>query len=163
MGPQYPDRAGQRGRPRHDLSTAAEGLRGQPARGRRRRLGLRGVPRSSRRPQPRAAHGYGPLVGRELRRRRCRDRQYHRTLRPACEEMGPAAPQTQAYDLRDARDHGLRRMVTSFLVSDGETLETIGRLLGHTQAQTTARYAHLMDDPQKRAVDRAGKIVSGEG
>ena len=66
-------------------------------------------------------------------------------------------------DLTDFRIHDLRHSFASFLVSDGETLETIGRLLGHTQAQTTARYAHLMDDPLKRAVDRAGKIVSGEG
>ncbi|MET4130682.1 site-specific integrase [Roseovarius sp. MBR-6] len=65
-------------------------------------------------------------------------------------------------DLTDFRIHDLRHSFASFLVSDGETLETIGRLLGHTQAQTTARYAHLMDDPLKRAVDRAGKIVSGE-
>ncbi|WP_420557653.1 tyrosine-type recombinase/integrase [Roseovarius sp.] len=65
-------------------------------------------------------------------------------------------------ELKDFRIHDLRHSFASFLVSDGETLETIGRLLGHTQAQTTARYAHLMDDPLKRAVDRAGKIVTGE-
>jgi len=65
-------------------------------------------------------------------------------------------------DLKDFRIHDLRHSFASFLVSDGETLETIGRLLGHTQAQTTARYAHLMDDPLRRAVDRAGKIVSGD-
>lgn len=64
-------------------------------------------------------------------------------------------------ELKDFRIHDLRHSFASFLVSDGETLETIGRLLGHTQAQTTARYAHLMDDPLKRAVDRAGQIVTG--
>jgi site-specific recombinase XerD len=31
----------------------------------------------------------------------------------------------------------------------------IGKLLGHTQVQTTARYAHLADDPIKTA---AGKV-----
>lgn len=65
-------------------------------------------------------------------------------------------------ELHDFRIHDLRHSFASFLVSDGETLETIGRLLGHTQAQTTARYAHLMDDPLRRAVDRAGKMVSGK-
>ena len=29
----------------------------------------------------------------------------------------------------------------------------IGKLLGHTQVQTTARYAHLAADPVKQAVD----------
>ena len=65
-------------------------------------------------------------------------------------------------DLKDFRIHDLRHSFASFLVSDGQTLETIGRLLGHTQAQTTARYAHLMDDPLRRAVDRAGEIVSSK-
>lgn len=65
-------------------------------------------------------------------------------------------------DLKDFRIHDLRHSFASFLVSDGQTLETIGRLLGHTQAQTTARYAHLMDDPLRKAVDRAGEIVSSK-
>ena len=30
----------------------------------------------------------------------------------------------------------------------------IGKLLGHTQVQTTARYAHLADDPLKAAANR---------
>ena len=80
--------------------------------GRRRRLGLRRVPRSPRRSRSRAARGHGPLVGRGLRRRGCRGRHHHRTLRAAGEEMGPAASQTQNYDLSDASDRGLRRMVT---------------------------------------------------
>lgn len=33
----------------------------------------------------------------------------------------------------------------------GEGLPMIGKLLGHTQIQTTARYAHLADDPIKAA------------
>ena len=36
----------------------------------------------------------------------------------------------------------------------GESLPMVGRILGHTQAQTTARYAHLADDPLRRASDR---------
>jgi hypothetical protein len=30
----------------------------------------------------------------------------------------------------------------------------IGKLLGHTQVQTTARYAHLANDPVKQAAER---------
>ncbi len=39
--------------------------------------------------------------------------------------------------------------------------ERAARLLGHTQVQTTARYAHLATDPVKRATDdRAGERSS---
>ena len=36
----------------------------------------------------------------------------------------------------------------------GESLPMVGRILGHTQAQTTARYAHLADDPLRKASER---------
>jgi hypothetical protein len=35
----------------------------------------------------------------------------------------------------------------------------IGALLGHTQPQTTARYAHLYDDPLRKATERAAAIL----
>ena len=36
----------------------------------------------------------------------------------------------------------------------------IGKLLGHSQVQTTARYAHLADDPAKAAANRiSGRIA----
>jgi hypothetical protein len=37
----------------------------------------------------------------------------------------------------------------------------IGALLGHTQPQTTARYAHLLDDPLRNATDAVGAIIMG--
>ena len=37
----------------------------------------------------------------------------------------------------------------------------IGKLLGHTQVQTTARYAHLANDPIKSAADRIAERISG--
>jgi hypothetical protein len=37
----------------------------------------------------------------------------------------------------------------------------IGALLGHTQPGTTARYAHLFDDPLRAATERVGAVVAG--
>lgn len=61
----------------------------------------------------------------------------------------------------DARLHDLRHTYASILASHGLSLPIIGQLLGHTQAQTTARYAHLMDDPLRAATERVGAVVSG--
>jgi hypothetical protein len=36
----------------------------------------------------------------------------------------------------------------------GEGLAMIGKLLGHTQVRTTARYAHLASDPVKQAATK---------
>jgi len=55
--------------------------------------------------------------------------------------------------INDVRLHDLRHTFASHLVSSGQSLETIGRLLGHTQAQTTARYAHLQDDALRKATN----------
>lgn len=60
-----------------------------------------------------------------------------------------------------ARIHDLRHTYASILASDGMSLPIIGALLGHTQPQTTARYAHLLDDPLRAATERVGAIVAG--
>ncbi|MBF0093370.1 MAG: site-specific integrase [Alphaproteobacteria bacterium] len=59
-----------------------------------------------------------------------------------------------------ARIHDLRHTYASILASAGLSLPIIGALLGHTQAQTTARYAHLLDDPLRAATERVGAIVT---
>lgn len=61
----------------------------------------------------------------------------------------------KAADLEDVRIHDLRHTFASGGLLEGEGLPMIGKLLGHTQVQTTARYAHLAADPIKKA---AGKI-----
>ena len=48
----------------------------------------------------------------------------------------------------------LRHSFASGAVALGESLPMIGKLLGHTQVQTTARYAHLAADPVKAAAER---------
>jgi integrase len=62
-----------------------------------------------------------------------------------------------------ARIHDLRHSYASILAGSGLSLPIIGALLGHTQAATTQRYAHLMDDPLRAATERVGAIVSGAG
>ncbi len=61
------------------------------------------------------------------------------------------------------RLHDLRHTYASVLASAGLSLPVIGALLGHTQPGTTARYAHLFDDPLRAATERVGAIVSGSG
>jgi integrase len=59
--------------------------------------------------------------------------------------------------------HDLRHTYASVLASSGLSLPIIGALLGHTQPDTTARYAHLLDDPLRVATERVGAIVTGNG
>ncbi len=61
------------------------------------------------------------------------------------------------------RLHDLRHTYASILASSGLSLPIIGALLGHTQAATTQRYAHLMDDPLRAATERVGAVVTGAG
>jgi integrase len=63
--------------------------------------------------------------------------------------------------ISDLRVHDLRHSYASTLVSAGFSLPTIGALLGHSLPATTARYAHLFDDPLRRATEQAGAILSG--
>ena len=55
--------------------------------------------------------------------------------------------------LKDVRIHDVRHTFASTAVAAGQGLPMIGRLLGHTQVQTTARYAHLAADPVRNAAD----------
>ena len=64
-------------------------------------------------------------------------------------------------DLEGVRLHDLRHTYASILASDGQSLLTIGRMLGHTQTQTTARYSHLMDDPLREAAESIAAFVEG--
>jgi len=81
-----------------------------------------------------------------------------------CSEHHPDEP---IYDLQSAwqkirkwagiesvRIHDLRHTFASNAVTMGMSLPMIGKLLGHTQTQTTARYAHLALDPVLEAANK---------
>ena len=69
-----------------------------------------------------------------------------------------------AAGLDDVRLHDLRHAFASVAASSGMGLPIIGKMLGHTQAATTHRYAHLASDPVKAAAAAvAGKIAAAMG
>ena len=62
-------------------------------------------------------------------------------------------------DLSDVRLHDLRHSYASRALALGESLSMIGKLLGHSKVETTARYAHLARDTEKVSAARvAGSI-----
>jgi integrase len=65
----------------------------------------------------------------------------------------------RAADLDKVRIHDLRHTYASSLVSQGVSLHIVGGLLGHTQPQTTARYAHLDDGALRQATEAFSKSV----
>ena len=62
-------------------------------------------------------------------------------------------------EIPDVRIHDLRHTFASLLVSGGASLEMIGKLLGHTQAGTTQRYAHLIESPLRAGVNAVGEML----
>ena len=70
--------------------------------------------------------------------------------------------------LDHVRLHDLRHVFTSIAVSSGLGLPIIGKMLGHSQPATTARYAHLASHPLKAvaaaiAGEIAAAMTSGQG
>ncbi|SFU21828.1 site-specific integrase [Sedimentitalea nanhaiensis] len=62
--------------------------------------------------------------------------------------------------LPNVRIHDLRHTYASNAVSSGMPIQMVGRLLGHTQIQTTMRYAHLADDPVRRAAEENASALN---
>ena len=61
--------------------------------------------------------------------------------------------------LDGVRIHDIRHSYASRALSLGESLPTIGKVLGHRKVATTARYAHLMRDAEKVAATRVGDSI----
>jgi integrase len=62
--------------------------------------------------------------------------------------------------LSGVRLHDLRHTYASFGAGGGLGLPIIGKLLGHSQAATTARYAHLDNDPVRRGAEQIGSVIA---
>ncbi|MBL8670826.1 MAG: tyrosine-type recombinase/integrase [Alphaproteobacteria bacterium] len=65
-----------------------------------------------------------------------------------------------AATLSDLRLHDLRHSYASFAVADGASLYMVGKVLGHAQARSTERYAHLSDDPLLKVADRTSERIA---
>ena len=64
-------------------------------------------------------------------------------------------------DLCDVRLHDLRHTYASMALAQGETVLTIGRLLGHRNPETTLKYIHLSDAMVRGAADAVGAALEG--
>jgi Phage integrase family/Arm DNA-binding domain len=63
-------------------------------------------------------------------------------------------------ELEDVRIHDLRHSFASVAAASGASLLMIGKLLGHTNAMTTQRYAHLIADPIKDLNQAVGSKIA---
>ena len=62
--------------------------------------------------------------------------------------------------IKDVRLHDLRHSYASFLVNQGRSLYEVQRLLGHADAKTTQRYAHLSPGALLAAVNVVADVVA---
>jgi integrase len=80
---------------------------------------------------------------------------------PRSDLKKPWAAVSRAAGLEGVRLHDLRHSFASFGAGASLGLPIIGKLLGHSQPATTARYAHLDADPLRRAVETIGSAIAG--
>ena len=64
-------------------------------------------------------------------------------------------------ELSDVRLHDCRHTYASMALAQGETVLTIGRLLGHSNPATTLKYTHLSDSMVRQAADAVGVVLEG--
>jgi integrase len=80
--------------------------------------------------------------------------------RPRVDLKRPWEAVAKRAGLLGVRLHDLRHTYASFGAGGGLGLPIIGKLLGHTQASTTQRYAHLDADPLRRASETIGSRIA---
>ncbi len=78
---------------------------------------------------------------------------------PGTKVSFPPLPTAKVKDIGDQLERDVGQGASA-----GLSLPLIGALLGHTNPATTARYAHLMDDPLRQAAERIGsRLIADEG
>ncbi|MEM8589192.1 MAG: tyrosine-type recombinase/integrase [Pseudomonadota bacterium] len=82
--------------------------------------------------------------------------------RPLTDLKGPWSRIRESAGLEHVRLHDLRHTVASIGVALRYSLPIIGRILGHTQAAMTQRYAHLADDPLAEAAETVAARIERE-
>jgi integrase len=80
--------------------------------------------------------------------------------RPRSDLKRPWKAVSNRAGLTGVRIHDLRHTHASVGAGAGLGLPIIGKLLGHTQSATTARYAHLDNDPLKKASEHIGSRLA---
>lgn len=99
-----------------------------------------------------------------------RQRRARVTLRRPWIQACKAAGLAEAYTIQGKRRkltryrptvriHDLRHSYASHLVSNGVGLQIVGKLMGHVQASTTMRYAHLQDEALRTATNQLATII----
>lgn len=68
----------------------------------------------------------------------------------------------EAGGLSGWRIHDLRHAFASYAVNSGKSLPIIGKILGHSQASTTSRYAHLAENPVAQAAAETAEGLAQE-
>jgi integrase len=79
---------------------------------------------------------------------------------PRTDLKRPWTALTRAANLEGLRLHDLRHSFASYGAGGGLGLPIIGKLLGHSQASTTHRYAHLDADPLRKASNQIGLQIA---
>lgn len=82
--------------------------------------------------------------------------------KPRSDLKAPWAAVARRAGLSGVRLHDLRHSFASVGAGSSLGLPIIGKLLGHRHADTTARYAHLADDPLKRASERIAISIAAQ-
>ena len=86
-----------------------------------------------------------------------------------CRPSGPPNPAPPTFrcgplcaawpTLREVRLHTLRHTVVSHAVMNGVPVSVVSRLLGHSNAQMTLRYAHLAEHDVEADAERIGEAM----
>jgi len=73
---------------------------------------------------------------------------------------GPWKRVREAAGLEDVRIHDLRHTFAAYAATNRLSLHMTGKLLGHSQPQTTMRYAHLADAPMLEAAEQVNDAMT---